>query len=375
MDVDPFSGRGMADQSNGSGMVDQSTGRRMVGHPNGRGMVDQATGRWVVNHSNGRVVAEGLTTETKMIYPGFSTAREMVYPPTGMRMVGGLPIGTGIADPGLFTGQEVVDPPTRKASFVSNKTNVRRRRLPTGCGLGITEPEMQASKRFMFAPGNFRGVHRKRSVGKMITPLSGRGLPTMRGGSRKSLPAFKGQRNMGATNGEKLTPSYAGHQRISPLDEGASRKIKTFNPKQEVIEVVDLSDEDSPLIGSPLKAPKNCSTPVPNISPDVFVSSPVLAAKLTNCDVSVSWSQQKPQQLENAQQLEMPQGFNLPPGISITRLPSNEASSSDQKNLSTPERIVKILSGTDNQDTDPKKKVQLNLSDSQINVMKKFGLL
>merc|ERR1719186_1392079 len=179
---------------------------------------------------------------------------------------------------------------------------------------------------------------------------------------RRLAPHLMGQANMGMANDKRETSSNPNPKimsmatDISSYGKGARSKTQCLKPKQEVIEVVVLDDEDSSPDEAAHIPPNNCSTPIPQMSPEASVPNPVLA-KLTNLDVSVSRSDRNPRQLK------LPSGFNkLPPGITV--LPSSESSYSDQRNMSSSERVLKAQSGRENGNTSPKKKVELNLSES-----------
>merc|ERR1719186_1137914 len=103
---------------------------------------------------------------------------------------------------------------------------------------------------------------------------------------RRLAPHLMGQANMGMANDKRETSSNPNPKimstatDISSYGEGDRRKTQCLKPKQEVIEVVDLDDEDSSPDEGAHIPPNNCSTPIPQMSPEVSVPNPVLA-KLT----------------------------------------------------------------------------------------------
>jgi len=248
--------------------------------------------------------------------------------------------------------------------------------LPLGRGGG--DPRMRGFGRMISPTIRGGGDPRMRGFGRMISPtIRGRGDPRMRGFGRMISPTIRGggglrmnrETSIREANSNAHINQMEGRHNISgggsgiQIPEGIDHGNQVSSTNQEVIEVIDISEDYSPLdFGSNASLEEaGSSGSILQNSPTVRDSSPILN-KLKNRDVSVSVSLKK--------ELELPPGFKLPPDITVIHLPSTP--SLNQKNVLTPERIVKILSGNDSL---PKKKVELELSDPQIEIMMELGLM
>merc|ERR1719319_1286727 len=252
--------------------------------------------------------------------------------------------------------------------------------LPLGRGRG--DPRMRDFGRMISPTIRGGGDPRMRGFGRMISPtlrggggfrmktamgipIRGRGGTRMRGisGVRNRATSFREANSNAHINQMERRHNIYGGGSGMQIPEGIDHGNEVSSTIQEIIEVIDISEDDSTLyFGSNASLEEAGSTgSILHNSPTVRDSSPVLN-KLKNRDVSVSVSLKK--------ELELPPGFKLPPDITVTHLPSSP--SSNQKIMLTPERIVKILSGNDSL---PKKKVELELSDPQIEIMMELGLM
>merc|ERR1719319_362706 len=239
----------------------------------------------------------------------------------------------------------------------------------------------------------------------MITPITVGGAeprmisPTIRGGAEPRMTTIGGAGTRtfsptirGGTDPRMISPATRGGARtISPtIRGGAGTRTRTISPtirEGEGKSMISPMKNVLPIwVGGGVKMERSGEEIVSpalgsSLSPQKV--SPAILNKLINCDVSVSVSPK-----EEFPPTQLPSGFKFPSNISVTRLSSNNNFSLNSRNLSmhnsisnlrkvsTPERIYKILSGDDDaQKTRSKKKVELELSDPQIEVMKELGLI
>jgi len=271
-----------------------------------------------------------------------------------------LPLGRGRGDPRMRGFGRMISP-TIRGGGDPRMRGFGRMISPTIRGRG--DPRMRGFGR-MISP-TLRGGGGFRMKTAMGIPIRGRGGTRMRGisGVRNRATSFREANSNAHINQMERRHNISGGGSGMQIPEGIDHGNEVSSTIQEVIEVIDISEDYSPLdFGSNASLEEaGSSGSILQNSPTVRDSSPILN-KLKNRDVSVSVSLKK--------ELELPPGFKLPPDITVIHLPSTP--SLNQKNVLTPERIVKILSGNDSL---PKKKVELELSDPQIEIMMELGLM
>ena len=304
-----------------------------------------------------------------MIRPGISLASNMVRP--------GVSLASPQMGPGGISPQAQVRPGAPVASPLAPGSSPTVR--PPQPGVRIVRPVRGGPVRM-----RGRGEMRPRMV---RPPAAGApGTPPGVRGPRPRGPSPRGRGIRGAPRGQPR-PGLGSPRLVRPLQPGAPRQLRPGTPRGPRPPMAGTPRGPRPAqpsAPSPVRPPAPSPAATATVKPEVIDLSddeeappPAKSAtldKLRACGISVS-KQKAPQ---------LPTNVRLPPGISLSgssnsgpKRGSVSSSNGDSANkrVALDHNVASALTAVGDSSNEPKQKVELELSDKQMNALRALGLL
>ena len=362
--------------------------RTLVQHQNSG--LTQAVGPPAIGTQNGALTKPIVAPITNLTGPVTSIALASVsVPMSGLPLSGvvlshSAQVRPGLASPQIRPGISLASPQMRPTN-ISPQGQVRPGAVvasppaPVASPTVRPQPGMRLVRPLRGGPVRMRGRGEMRP--RMVRP-GAPGTPPRVRGPRPRGPSPRGRGMRGAPRGQ-VRPGMGSPRLVRPLQPGAPRQLRPGSPRVPRPPLPGTPRGPRPvqptaLAPSPVLAPSPATVKpeVIDLSDDEEAPPPtksVTLDKLRACGISVS-KQKAPQ---------LPSNVRLPPGISLSgssnsapkRSFTDTATATANKRVALDHNVASALTAAGDSSNEPKQKVELELSDKQMNALRALGLL